>query len=496
MCLVLTDLVGSYEHGTEQISTVLGNLEKETHRTAMALEPVRMNSDELYHILRKRIFDQTPSEAEIGDIGQAYAEAIRDAKQMDITNESPEQFATRIQASYPFHPAIRDLYARFRENPGFQQTRGLIRIMRIVVSRLWDSGLADKRYLIAAHDLDFNDRETLAEVAQINSTLENAIAHDVASNGGAVAEVMDANLGGTDTQDACRLLLMSSLANVPNAVLGLSIPELVAYLAEPGRDLTRLKENVLAKLATAAWYLHSTRDGKLFFRNVENLNAKLESLVKAYQGDQALKEVRTRLSEIFKPVNGWCYQQVLPLPGVDEIEPEQDRVTLVITEPQASPGLRQELVDCYDQTTFKNRVAFLSGPRNTYDQLLDAGKRLKAIHHIVKELDDDKVPDNDPQMIQARDISARIMLAFHSAVRETFTTLWYPTGSGLVQTDFSMRFEGNRYNGEQQILQLLKDKAKFEEDITGETFRKKCERRLFTTQSLPWREIKFLAETI
>ncbi len=73
-------------------------------------------------------------------------QAIRDARQMDITNESPEQFAARIQASYPFHPALRDLYARFRENPGFQQTRGLIRLMRIVVSRMWQTGTADRRY--------------------------------------------------------------------------------------------------------------------------------------------------------------------------------------------------------------------------------------------------------------------------------------------------------------------------------------------------------------
>ena len=495
VCLVLTDLTGAYEGGSHQISTVIADLEKETHRTAMNLEPVRMNSDELYHILRKRIFEQLPGESEINEVAQAYATAIREAKQMDITNESPEQFATRIQVAYPFHPAIRDLYARFRENPGFQQTRGLIRLMRIVVSRLWNSQMADKRYLIAAHDLDFNDRETLAEIAQINNSLDNAIAHDIASEGNAVAEVMDANLGGTDTQDAYRLLLISSLANVPNAVVGLSIPELIAYMAEPGRDLTRLKNDVLARLATAAWYLHSTRDGKLYVRNVQNLNAKLESLVKAYQPEQAIKELRNRLEEIFRPVNGWCYQRVLALPAIDEIELEPDRVTLVITEPQAGPGLRQELRDFYAQATWQNRVAFLTGSRNTYDQLVDTGKRLRAIQYIINELIADKVPDNDPQMMQANTLRERILLNFRSAVRETFTNLWYPTGSGLTSADFGMQFEGNRYNGEQQILQLLKEKMKFEEDIAGEIFRKKCERRLFTTQSLPWREIKQRAAT-
>ena len=67
--------------------------------------------------------------------------------------------------------------------------------MRIVVARIWESGRDP--HLIAAHDIDLADRETLTEINQINPTLENAIAHDIASaGGGAVAEVLDANLGG------------------------------------------------------------------------------------------------------------------------------------------------------------------------------------------------------------------------------------------------------------------------------------------------------------
>lgn len=490
VCLVITDLAGAYERG----SAVLSDLEKETHRTAMTLEPVRMNSDELYHILRTRLFEKLPREAEISAVAQGYAGAIRDARQMDITNESPEQFATRINVAYPFHPSIRDLYARFRENPGFQQTRGLIRLMRIVVSRLWQTGAADRRYLINAYDLDFNDPETLSELAQINSTLENAVAHDIASEGNAVAETMDANLGSTDTQDAARLLFMASLANVPNAVLGLSIPELIAYLAEPGRDVSRLKDDVLAKYAGAAWYLHSTRDGKLFFRNVQNLNAKLESMVKAYDQTQAVAELRDRLLALFQPDNGWCYQRVLPLPATDEIELEQDKVTLVITEPRGG-GLHPDLRKFYDQETLQNRVAFLTGPRDTYTTLIDTGKRLRAIQGILGELAADKTPDNDPQMVQANELWDKIQHSFRSAVRETFTSLWYPTGEGLMNADLLMEFSGNRYRGEEQIVKLLEEKMKFTRETSDETFLKKCDRRLFTQKVLPWREIKLRAAT-
>jgi hypothetical protein len=98
-------------------------------------------------------------------------------------------------------------------------------------------------------------------------------------------------------------------------------------------------------------------------------------------------------------------------------------------------------------------------------------------------------------MVQAKELADRIRGNFHSAVRETFTTLWYPPIADqptpmLVNADFSMKFDGNKYSGEQQILDLLKEKQKFTEDVSGETFRKKCEQRLFTIQSMPWNEIK------
>ena len=57
---MLTDLTASYAAGSQQIIGALRDLERETGRTAMNLEPVRMNTDEFYQILRKRIFETLP----------------------------------------------------------------------------------------------------------------------------------------------------------------------------------------------------------------------------------------------------------------------------------------------------------------------------------------------------------------------------------------------------------------------------------------------------
>ena len=63
VCLVITDLTAAYAGGSQQIIQALNELDKETGRTAMSLEPVRMNTDEFYQILRKRIFD--PAQAHL-----------------------------------------------------------------------------------------------------------------------------------------------------------------------------------------------------------------------------------------------------------------------------------------------------------------------------------------------------------------------------------------------------------------------------------------------
>ena len=43
------------------------------------------------------------------------------------------QFIERIRETYPFHPSIRDIVARFAENRGYQKTRALIRLLRLAV---------------------------------------------------------------------------------------------------------------------------------------------------------------------------------------------------------------------------------------------------------------------------------------------------------------------------------------------------------------------------
>lgn len=489
VCIVISDLKSTYESGAKGIHSALSNFENEIGRTALNLEPVGLNTDEVYHILRTRLFKSIPDNEEVISIAEEYAQAIKEAGQMDITQVSPDKFIRQIRESYPFHPAIRDLYARFRENPGFQQTRGLIRFMRLVASNIFnEGGSSNSLYLIHPHDINLNDSDTLAEINKINPNIENAISHDIASKGFAIAETLDNQQGGHDAQDVCKLLLISSLANIQNAVLGLTPAEVMAYICAPGRDITTLPDMIVRLETQSCWYLHRGRDSRLYFKKNQNLVAKLRSTAEAYGREASLKELKTYLTGIFNPERKDCYGNVQVLPAIDEIRVEPDKVNLILYEPYAGE-LHPDLYMYYDDLDYKNRILFLSGQRDTLDSLIDLGKEFKAIQSILEEMDSECIRPDDPQRTIALDLEDKITLRLLAAARETFTTLTFPQLDELHTADFMMTFNNNEYRGEQQIRETLKNKQKFTEEISGETFRKKCEQRLLTQQTMPWSEV-------
>ncbi|MEZ0535772.1 DUF499 domain-containing protein [Caldicellulosiruptoraceae bacterium PP1] len=492
VCLVISDLKATYESGSELLRSSFKELEAEINRFSLDIEPVQSTSDEIYHILKKRLFSVLPDNEDINEIAIAYKNAVNEAKQMGLTNISPEQIYIGVKDSYPFHPILKDLYARFKENTNFQQTRGLIRLMRIIVSQLYkgENPLAANKYLINVYDFDLNDQEMYSAISNIKQSLTNAISHDIASNGKAIAEVIDKQLGETYMSQISKLILMSSLSEVPNAVLGLHLQEIIAYLCEPNKDMSGVKK-ALEDFQMQAWYLHKDKEGRLYFQNVKNIIAEMNSLIDSYDNESAKKELKSFLLDKFTPKLNDCYQNVLVFPAIDEINLSKDKVTLIITEPyMLGDSLNPELINFYEQINYKNRVMFLTGQRSTMERLYQKTKELKAISTIVARMKNEFTPETDPQFKVASEKMEKIQFELKQIIRETFQHLYYPTAQGLQSADFTMEFKGNEYNPEQQIRDVLLRKLKFTTDISDESFRKKCEARLFTQKEMRWVDIE------
>lgn len=493
VCLVISDLQATYETGSGLIQKSFKNLENEIGRQSLNIEPVGTTSDDLYNILRKRLFETKATEDDIHEIAMSYKDAVKEARQMNYTNLSPEQVYTGIKDAYPFHPSIKDLFARFKENPGFQQTRGFIRLTRIMVKNLYsgDEPKAKSSYLLNAYDIDLNNTEMYSMVRSIKPRLSNAISHDIAQRGKAIAEEIDSVTGSQDMQDLSKLLLVSSLGDVTGVINGLSLPEAVGIMVKPGRNITEIKGE-LEQFKVKAWYLYTDRDNRLFFKDVKNVNAELLTLVDTYSDEIAKQEIKKILAEKFTPELKDCYQEVVVFPAIDEIEIKQDKIMLILFEPNPNgAGLKKDLEEFYENVKYKNRVMFLTGQSKNMENLLEVSKQLKAIQSIIYRMkNEDKVSESDTQYQQAQDILHKVELNLIQTSRETFITLYYPTIDGFDYSDFKMEFKNNKFDAEEQIRNLLIEVMKFVKDTTTEEFRKKFETRIFSSRQMRWIDLK------
>lgn len=441
----------------------------------------------------------------MGDKGQveavavAFGQAVSEANRVDRTKESAAQMQQSIMRTYPFHPGIRDLYARFRDNPGFQQTRALIRIMRSVVAELWaDGGAGAKhRYLIGAHDLDFLSPEITSEIRNINPSFENAIAHDIADTAGnAVAQQIDADLAGTNARDAATLIFLSSLSQAVDPTIGLDRGELIGMLAAPQRDLVGLND-AIDQLQRRAWYLHASAGGKLFFRNVENINARLENYAEQALDEDRETVLREQLGDMFKPVTQAVYQDVQAvyqtveaLPALNTVTVTQIKTTLVIFRPVMSA--LNEITEFWDNQQWKNRVLFLTGEPSAYHRVLEEAAYLRAIDIIIREFRQKNLAESDEQMIAAFERRSKIEGQFYIACRETFQSLYYPSKNGLTQLDVEAVYAQNKFEAENQITNALKDVHKYTQATSVDAgFARLIEGRLWpaAAKEVAWSQI-------
>ena len=487
VCLVLSDLAGSnYGVGQANLEAAFNRaadgITAEAKRIAVPITPVNPNGDELYHILRKRLFSQVAPEAEVKRIAEAYREALREAVNMGLTSTTPESLYTRLLDSYPFHPDLRELVGKFKENEGFQQTRGVIRLMQIIVSNLWNSKKAANIDLIHPYDLDLNVDDIASEIRTINPSLSEAIAHDVAHEGDAEVEQIDAANGNSDASDAARLILVASLSTTPGAIHGLREYQLVDCLQRPGRDLSTFKANVLDKLATRAWYLHNSADGRLYFKNQQNLAAKLRSTALSLHAETVDRMLREHLEDYFSASLRDCYQTVKILPPPDEIQVEQEKTTLVIVRPGGQANqlpISSDWQAWWEQQQYKNRVIFLTGSRDTFQKVLDSARQTRALDSIEDDLRTEATPAGDPQWRALDILRDRVGLQFTSALKEAFDQIVYPSiNSALRATGIDLAFAGNS-SGEATIRHTLESAQKFTTKIDDDSFRTRAEARLF-----------------
>ncbi|WP_442754267.1 DUF499 domain-containing protein [Methylocystis sp. JAN1] len=489
-CVIVTNLMDDvFAEGSAKLKTLISTLNKQYGKYAQAITPVQQNSGEIFEIIRKKLFDELPGADLIEEVGQAYVDALNQAKRVDEITLVPETFISRIRETYPFHPSIRDIVARFKENPGYQQTRALIRILRLAVRNAWKSD--ESIFLVGLQHLDFNHAGTIEEIRKINSYFINAISKDIADRGNSLAEQVDAADGNSTATSVSKLILMSSLSLAQDPILGLRRNEIIEGLVDP---LTKTAEisKALDKVVENASYLFKGVDERIYFGQTANVTSEINETALSLAEEVVDQELRKKLEVVFKPTGRKLYGTMSILPSLDQVEVAESTVTLVVLERPAQQ-LPADFKAWWDALDRQNRVLALTADMNAVGTLRNLARQIRAIEIVGRAIK--ARPDRAAtQVKEVEAIETRAANQFLSALRETFKTIVFPTDRGMREYgDFEMAFDNNDYSGEDQIVDVLAKRGKYIKaealDSEIDLLRAEAEEQLFDADAVPRGEL-------
>ncbi|MBU4446673.1 DUF499 domain-containing protein, partial [bacterium] len=266
VCLVVTlpsSLIEHYDEGAEKLYQ---QLQKVSGRIEKIYTPVEEN--EISKIIRRRLF----SDIDLNGAKEIASSFVEYAEKENILPGSlqPSEYRTRFTDSYPFMPEVIDvLYQRWGSFPTFQRTRGVLRLLSLVIHSLKESN----QPYISLSDFDLGNQELRQElIKHIGAEFNGIISNDITSSESGSQKVNGAlgkayrglNIG---TRTATTIFLYSFSGGQEHGTTLGEIKRSATTLQNPSPLVAEAIEQLKGKL----FYLQS-RAEKYYFSNQANLN--------------------------------------------------------------------------------------------------------------------------------------------------------------------------------------------------------------------------------
>lgn len=146
-----------------QAKTSLSALENTFGRVQALWKPIA--TEEAFEIVRRRLFEPIQDEAARDEVCRGFAKMYAElgAKVPAETHEA--RYFDRLVQAYPIHPEIFDrLFDDWSTLEGFQKTRGVLKLMALVIAYLWHRGKSEP--LILPGSLPLEDSKSRHDLAR------------------------------------------------------------------------------------------------------------------------------------------------------------------------------------------------------------------------------------------------------------------------------------------------------------------------------------------
>ena len=435
--------------GNEKAEELLRGLKSILGRVEKVYTPVQ--DEEIAHVIRKRLFTyvEENSAKEIIDNFLEYAER---EKILPEGMDAP-QYRSAFLKSYPFQPEVIEiLYKRWGSYPEFQRTRGVLRLLSLLVYALKDS----QKSFIRVSDFDLKNEEIRRElIKHTGQEYDSILAQDITDENSGAKKV-DKALGESyypyklGTKVATTIFMYSFPEF--SSERGATVNEIKLATAEPAFSSSVVVE-AIDKLRETLFYLF---DQGLYFTNTPNLNKiildKMENIREEEILEVERKEITKLLGRSFK-----CYLWVEDSKDV----PDTPEYKLIILE---NERFAKDILEFYGerQRIYKNTLFFLS-PFSEAEKipLHQSIKKLLALEKIERDTGIHLKPE------QRKEIKERIEklkkdLKVH--LREVYRKVLLPEKEGLKELDLGKP----TYGAERRLDEEVKERLKAENEFLTE----------------------------
>ncbi len=452
-CLVVTLPSSIIEHYDESADKLYLQLQKVAGRVEKIYTPVQEN--EIAKVVRRRLFsDIKESEAK-----KVISEFIEYAEKEGIipAEMQPSEYRDRFIDSYPFMPEVLDvLYHRWGSFPNFQRTRGVLRILSLVIDSLKNK----TRPFISLADVDLSNQEIRQELLKhIGTEFNSVLAQDI-TDADAGAKKIDRSLGSAyrglniGSRTATTIFLYSfSGGHERGATLG-EIKRCATTTENPASVVAEAIEQLKGKL----FYLQSIRD-KYFFSNQPNINriilTKMENIKDKEIADIEYDLLKHRIKGGKFKVFIW----------------EENTGNIIDSEELKLVVLKKEDTELID-SILKNKGSTPRVNRNTLFFLYPMeSERTGFVNSIKKKIaydyieQDKSLPLSDEQRKDIKKELKKIDDGLKEAIRRLYRTIAIPDKSGVKIEDLGIPTFGEEKAIDYEVYDKLRSEGEILEKI-------------------------------
>jgi len=441
LVLTLADSQDAFGVETEELRQELAEAKRLSARQERVITPT--GEAEISAIVTHRLFRSIQRDAAHETV-QAYGDHYRRLADQDANlpqRAVRAEYVEEMAGDYPFHPELLTTLNRKTSTiPNFQKTRGALRLLAMVIRRLWEERPAHT-YLIHPYHLDLEVEDIASDLTSRleRPAFKQVIEADIVSpraGSQAHAQVIDAPwLKAGKSPYACRVATTAFLHSLTQGVAAGVDPADLALAVLVPEDDPMLVTRAAERLVETGWFFDW--DGHRYRFTPEH---QLPKIIRDEMGMvgrvKAKIELDNRIRQVWK--SGYLKPVYFPSEAAD-VDDDADKPKLVIlhydaVSSTAGASVPPELVrHIFDRTgslegyrTYKNNLLFLVADEDQVENMVEVAQRYLAVGRIVG--DAARMGEfHQEQRVRLKKMAEAAELEVRVAITKAYRYLYYPS---------------------------------------------------------------------